>query len=132
MKALSVKQPWASFISEGMKTIETRSWPTKYRGDILICASKTPDSVSMHHYLKVLNDDKFVSLSYPNGVALCIAEIYDCWPMAEDHQAAAKCLIYPGAYSWFLKNIRRFEPFPIKGQLRIFNVDVNEKDLVFL
>jgi hypothetical protein len=32
MKALSVKQPWANMIASGKKTIETRKWPTDYRG----------------------------------------------------------------------------------------------------
>lgn len=33
-KALSVKQPYASMIAQGSKTIETRNWPTEYRGDL--------------------------------------------------------------------------------------------------
>ncbi len=40
MKALSLHQPWASLIAEGVKTIETRSWATKYRGPLGIHASK--------------------------------------------------------------------------------------------
>ena len=35
MKAISLWQPWASLVAEGVKTIETRSWaPPKnsYRG----------------------------------------------------------------------------------------------------
>ena len=38
MKALTIMQPWASLIACGAKTIETRSWPTKYRGPIAIHA----------------------------------------------------------------------------------------------
>lgn len=40
IKALSLWQPWASLIAVGAKRYETRSWPTKYRGPLLICASK--------------------------------------------------------------------------------------------
>lgn len=40
MKALTIRQPWASLIAEGVKTIETRSWSTKYRGPIAIHAGK--------------------------------------------------------------------------------------------
>ena len=32
MKALTVRQPWASLIAVGAKRVETRSWPTAYRG----------------------------------------------------------------------------------------------------
>lgn len=39
MKVISILQPWASLIVHGHKKIETRSWNTKYRGEILIHAS---------------------------------------------------------------------------------------------
>lgn len=38
MKALTIRQPWASLIATGVKTIETRSWSTKYRGLLLVHA----------------------------------------------------------------------------------------------
>lgn len=40
MKAMSVWQPWASAIASGAKRYETRSWATRYRGPIAICAAK--------------------------------------------------------------------------------------------
>jgi predicted transcriptional regulator len=39
MKALSIKQPWASLIAHGIKNIENRTWKTKFRGRIYIHAS---------------------------------------------------------------------------------------------
>jgi ASCH domain len=39
MKALSIKQPWASLIAHGIKDIENRTWKTKFRGRIFIHAS---------------------------------------------------------------------------------------------
>jgi activating signal cointegrator 1 len=33
-------QPWASLIVMGVKTIETRRWPTSHRGPLLIHASQ--------------------------------------------------------------------------------------------
>lgn len=39
MKVISIMQPWATLIVLGHKKIETRSWNTKYRGEILIHAS---------------------------------------------------------------------------------------------
>lgn len=35
MTAISLKQPWAQLILDGVKTIETRKWRTNYRGDLL-------------------------------------------------------------------------------------------------
>lgn len=36
MKTITIKQPWASLIVKGIKDIENRTWPTKFRGRVLI------------------------------------------------------------------------------------------------
>ncbi len=41
--ALSIKQPWATLVVHGLKTIEIRRWPTLRRGRVLIHAGKVPD-----------------------------------------------------------------------------------------
>ncbi len=104
MKALSVKQPWANLIAAGDKTIETRTWATEYRGDLLIVSSKTP---------------KFE----PAGYALAIVRLTECRLMTARDQLEACCEIYPNAYAWILKDIRKIQPFPVKGKLGIFDVD---------
>jgi hypothetical protein len=38
MKVLTLHQPWASLVAAGVKTIETRSWRTHYRGPLAIHA----------------------------------------------------------------------------------------------
>lgn len=44
MKAISLLQPWASLIAIGAKQWESRSWQTKYRGQVALHASlKRPD-----------------------------------------------------------------------------------------
>jgi hypothetical protein len=40
MKAVSLWQPFASLIYTGAKKIETRSWPTNYRGPLAIHAAR--------------------------------------------------------------------------------------------
>lgn len=40
MKAITLSQPWASLVALGVKTIETRSWGTTYRGPLAIHAGK--------------------------------------------------------------------------------------------
>lgn len=105
MKAISIKQPWASMIASGEKTIETRLWNTSYRGNLLIVSSLNP---------KINN--------LPAGQAIAIAEIYDCKPMTLECEKLACCKIYDGAYSWFLKNIITIPPFKVKGQLRLYDV----------
>ena len=40
MKALTLTQPWASLMELGQKEVETRSWYTGYRGELVIHAAK--------------------------------------------------------------------------------------------
>ena len=106
MKALSIKEPWASMILNGEKTIETRTWNTKFRGDFVICVSKKPAS------------------EY-SGRAIAIAELYDVKEMVKEHESDACCSIYPRAKSWFLRNIRSITPFEVKGKLNFFEVEIS-------
>lgn len=50
-RALSLWQPWASLIALGVKTIETRSWNTYYRGPLAIHAAKRKPEQVEHGYL---------------------------------------------------------------------------------
>lgn len=105
MKALSVRSPWAELIHDGKKTIETRTWSTKYRGALLLCCSKKP-------------------LSVLSGKAFACAELVECRRMVEEDVEAARCAVYPRAFSWILANVRSVNPFPIKGQLGLFEVEL--------
>lgn len=104
MKAISLKQPWANYVASGQKTVETRKWTTRYRGKILIVSSKSPNIP-------------------PAGCAVAVAEIVDCRPMVKSDEKEAMIQVYPQAYSWILKDIRKINPFPVKGQLGIYEVD---------
>lgn len=58
MKALTLWQPWASLVALGVKTIETRSWSTKYRGPLAIhAAAKKPGRIWSQHEAPSLYDD---------------------------------------------------------------------------
>ncbi len=114
MKALSIKEPWATKIYTGEKTIETRTWKTNYRGDILLCASLNPKS----------------DLS---GFAFAIAELKDVKVMTKEDEKLACCEVYPRAYSWVLENIRIIPLFKVKGQLGLFEIEFREdKDKSYL
>jgi hypothetical protein len=105
MKAISIKQPWANLIASGQKTIETREWSTPYRGQILLVSSKIPKIE-------------------PAGCAVAVADLVDCRVMTKGDENAAKCSIYPNAFAWVLENVRAIEPFPVKGRLGLYEVDV--------
>lgn len=103
MKALSVRQPWANLIASGQKTIETRTWYTPYRGELLIASSK-------------------VGPEPPLGCAIAVVRLVDCRPMTKADEAAARCRIYDRAYSWVLENVRLVEHVPITGRLALYEV----------
>lgn len=50
MRAISLWQPWASAVALGSKTIETRHWPTDYRGPLAIHAAKRRVRSELIHY----------------------------------------------------------------------------------
>ena len=112
LKALSLKQPWANMIVSGEKTIETRRWSTKYRGPLLIVSSKAPNIP-------------------PAGCAVALATLIDCRPMTRADEAKACCSIYPGAYAWVLRDIRPLRPFPVRGQLGLYDALIPKGDLIF-
>lgn len=119
-KALSIKQPWAWAIAYGFKTIETRTRPTNYRGKLLIVSSLKPDKARLEWFLR---QTPHIESQIEYGKAIAVADLVDCRPMTEDDQDAALCDISSGAFSWVLENIRRIEPFPVKGQLGLYEVD---------
>lgn len=50
MKVITIKQPFASLIANGIKEYEFRTWKTKYRGKLLIQASKGVDKKAMKKF----------------------------------------------------------------------------------
>lgn len=108
MKALTIRNPWAMEILEGKKTIEYRTWHTKYRGDLLICSSnkRVKDCVC--------------------GCALCVAELYDIREHMETDAATGKPF-FAGEYEWLLRNIRPIVPIPLKGYVSLWNADVEDR-----
>ncbi|GDY13112.1 hypothetical protein LBMAG53_19900 [Planctomycetota bacterium] len=110
-RALSLKQPWANLIRDGHKTIETRTWATPYRGELLLCASKIP-AIS------------------PFGCAVCLVELIDCQPMRTRDWAKACIAPYAPAFGWHLGNVRPVPPIPVVGTLKIFSVEL--PDLLIL
>ena len=107
IKALSVRQPFATLIINGDKTIEGRSRPIIYRGPLVICASKSKAYLS--------EDDA----DFPRGVAVGVVEIVGCRPMKERDLYAACCEGFTGnvtGFAWLLVNPRRcIAAVPVKG-----------------
>lgn len=114
MKALSLKQPYASMVASGEKTIETRTWATKYRGPILIVSSMSRDLIARGSRMIL-------------GFALCTANLVDCRPMTKADEKDACCEVYPDAVAWILSDVKPIQPFRLKGQLGLFEVPYGER-----
>lgn len=129
MKAQTVLQPYAGWIASGLKLIETRTWYTSYRGDLLICAGKRIHPLYSDDYKNHKGDwqNKWLNIF---GKALCIVNLFDCKPMTPDDEKLAMCEIYEGAWSWYLTDIRQINPIDIKGQLGLFNISNIEIEMI--
>ena len=128
MKVITVKQPFATLIAEGLKEYEFRTWKTKFRGEILIHAGKGIDKKAMERY-------KHLNLEYPSGKIIAKATITDCVyvddKLKEELQQKDK-LVYYGilrkdsewhGYGFKLENIEKIEPIEINGKLSLWDYD---------
>ena len=125
MKALTIKQPFASLILEGLKEYEFRTWKTKYRGPILIHAGKGVDRKAMKKFEQY-------NLEYPVGAIIAKAEIEDVMYVDDEFRKMLKMknpLVYSGVindenwegYAFKLKNIQKQDPVIVNGQLGLWN-----------
>ncbi|MGI0059201.1 MAG: ASCH domain-containing protein [Nitrosotalea sp.] len=123
MKCLSVSQPYADLIISGKKSIELRTWNTKFRGEFLIHAPiKIKDSVC-----EKLGIDKS---SLRIGVIIGKAEIYDVKSYESikelkndynKHFATEEFLRHK--YGFLLRKPQALRvPIPYKGSLGFFEV----------
>ncbi len=100
MKAISIKPEYADQIRAGTKTIELRGKRTSHRGALLICST------------------------LPDGHARCIVDLIDCRPFLPTDAKAAQSNYRPGLFAYVLENVRPIEPFPVRGNVVLFDVDL--------
>jgi len=133
MKALTIKQPWASLIAHGIKDIENRTWKTNFRGRIYIHSS-TPKKFEIQ-----LNDEQTrlalpvlkdaFSGNLPFGAIIGEVDIIDCvinhssiWAEQSDvfrKTHSAGVVSRPPIYNWVLANPVLYEDpiLNVKGKL---------------
>jgi len=127
MKALSLWQPWATLIALGYKRVETRSWPTQYRGPIAIHAAKrTPGDLEINIMLSLLASGRTPDLPaidrLPLGAIVATAELVDCermtWAFIQSQPELELDVgdWRVGRYAWALTNVVRLpEAIPARG-----------------
>ena len=130
LKVLTLRQPWATLVSEGIKRYEFRSWKTKYRGKVLIHAGAGIDKEDMKKY-------KNVNLEFPSKKILAVVEIEDCLELDEElnNKIISENNIAYGnkvrtGYAWKLNNIKKINyDKEVNGQLGLWNIDINEENI---
>ena len=114
MKALTICEPYASYIAAGRKRVENRTWETKYRGLLAIHAGKS------RKWLETEDEADYAGLPLQFGAIIAVAVLEDCveyegagphrkYPWFEFHRHAE------GPWCWVLSNVRRIEPVSYSG-----------------
>ena len=77
MKVITLKQPWATLVAEGLKEYEFRSWKFNYRGEILIHAGKGVDKEAMKKF-------EHLNLNYQQSKIIAKVKIIDCIKLTDE------------------------------------------------
>lgn len=149
MKAISLHQPWATFMADGWKRIETRSWGTPHRGLLAIHAAKARDSIKDDLYpLELLRRARIVLpggniIHFPLGAVVAVVEVFDCYEVSAHRgsvwgsetidtrgvshivQPADFVLgdLSPGRFGWPTDHLRRLRtPVSCRGMQGLFTL----------
>lgn len=127
MKVLTIKQPWATLISTGIKQYEIRSWKTNYRGPMLIHAGV---GIAKEDLLKYKDTD----LLFPKKEIICEVSLVDCIKITDE---VRKDLLKENeklyyfindfeGYAWKLELVRIINIPNISGKLGMWNYELKE------
>ncbi|HUY98590.1 MAG TPA: ASCH domain-containing protein [Verrucomicrobiae bacterium] len=109
MKALTIRQPWASLIAAGIKDVENRSWPTAHRGPLLIHAGMGLDHDALAEWRDCL------PATLPRGRVIARVELVDCVRNSRSKWAI------PGEWHWALADPLPMSRTPrVRGRLGLF------------
>lgn len=133
-KAISIQEPYASLIANGLKQYETRSrWDYKYRGEVYIHASAKiydPKSEKTRKLMAAINANihpgyivaKATLVAVYTQTDEMIRALEEQMPFEHDagfYEVGRKVLV--------LKNIQKLKkPIPAKGQLGVWDFDDTE------
>ena len=149
MRALSIPQPWATLIAEGVKTLETRAWAPSQ--------SETGKRIGIHASKTIVLNPKYMDpetweemiqrhgfrwyREIPRGAMVATALLWGLHQVTsiEKDEAYLKDAEFtvpvdphgdftPGRWLWLMKNIRPIEPpIPITGRQRLWKWNGGEE-----
>jgi len=143
MKALTIRQPWASLFALGVKQMETRSWDTKYRGPVAIHAglampSRIGQRVTFGDF-EVERDKSGLLLRgpylpwpyrLPMGAVVAVGDLFQTRStMSGGHAPSDRERSLgdhsPGRFAWSITSMSRLpQPIPAKGRQGFWNWDM--------
>lgn len=131
IKAITLWQPWASLIAHGLKTIETRSWYTKYRGPLAIHAAKRKSVIPNWpiDLLGAVAERIGAWNTLPRGCIVALCNLDDCVRSENIHIYRPSSFhleenfgnFTSGRFCWLLSNIRRITPVYMNGRQGLWN-----------
>lgn len=115
LPAISVRQPYAWLIVNGIKDVENRSWQTHKRGLVLIHASMSQEFLNSEVAEKCeALAGRRIPTGYDIGGIVGVAEIVDC---VRKHPSKWK---ERGSWGWVLANARPLPFRECKGAVGFF------------
>jgi hypothetical protein len=138
LKALTLTQPWASLMALRAKRIETRSWYTGYRGELVIHAAKgfpkwAKEACEEPEFARALGGLKAAQL--PLSVGVCVVRVVACIrtenilrgePFVRDGSFSVDELAFgdysPGRWGWITEFVRPLANIgPVRGELGLWS-----------
>lgn len=147
MKALSIKQPWASLIAHGIKDIENRTWKTNFRGRIYIHASgkqagsydellndeQKKEFKEKHDRITIRKQHYFSAIIGEVDIIDCVVNHPSIWAEKSEYEQVGPYLTYKNdkpIYNWVLANAVLYDKpiLNVKGKLSFWepDIDINE------
>lgn len=144
MRAITLWQPWATFMALGLKRNETRGWSTHHRGALAIHASSRltgrvgsvtkfdAGDYSVPIYAERIRDGirlhrgGTVPIDCPFGAVLAIVSLIDVKStdsseLAPEPLEAALGDYSPGRFAWQTGSLDVLAPIPVRGGQRLWN-----------
>jgi uncharacterized protein (UPF0264 family) len=132
VKALSIKQPWATLLAHGRKTIEVRPWRLNFRGPLLIHAARIADSRedAWKHVPSELNEE-----ANQVGGIVGVGRLDDCKVYLNLTAFVTDQTRHLNDPSWFdpsglfglcFSELRALPFQRVKGNVKLFDVDLDD------
>lgn len=138
LRAISLWQPWATLMAIGAKKIETRSWPTTYRGLVAIHAAKKWNRELRTAAFETAPFNEYAA-ELPRGCLVAVGNLSKCLstdehphliPARDSHEYAFGDY-GPGRYMWVFDHVWQLPcAIYVRGQQGFWTLDAGETDTV--